>query len=69
MSLLFSQDAAAQEQTGAQDETEIVPAAVVMDFVEANMVGEDGDDEGDRCDHAVPDAFPEPGGFAVAVRW
>ncbi|WP_218603228.1 alpha/beta fold hydrolase [Pseudonocardia abyssalis] len=59
---------AARDGTGeghghAGDEAEVVPAAGVAHLVDADGVGEQRHDEGDRQDQAVPQAEPEPGGL------
>jgi hypothetical protein len=64
----FAEDSAAQEQPGAEDKTEVVPEPAVVNFIETNALAEDGDDEGDRSDKAVPQAFPESGDLPLAVR-
>ncbi len=51
--------ASTEQNPGAEYETEVVPAAVVVNLVEAHVVREERDDEGDRCDHPVPQTEPE----------
>jgi hypothetical protein len=49
-----AEEAAAEEDPGAQHEPEVVPVAVVVDLVEAHVLGEERDEEGDRRDDPVP---------------
>lgn len=66
--LLFpAQNAAAQEQPGAQHETEIVPAAAVVHVIDADPIVENGNDESDRRDQSVPHSLPEAGDFPFGV--
>lgn len=53
--------ASTEQNPGAEYETEVVPATVVVNFVEAHIVREERDDEGDRRDHPVPQTEPEAG--------
>src|SRR5208337_2941552 len=51
---------AAKNHAGAQQEPEVVPAAVVMHFVEVHLIRKQRNDERNRADEAVPQAKPEP---------
>src|SRR3989344_5021135 len=51
--------ASTEQNPGAEYETEVVPAAVVVNLVEAHVVREERDDESDRRDHPVPETEPE----------
>src|SRR5450830_1828485 len=51
---------AAEEHRHTDHEAEVVPAAVVVHLVDAHRVGEQGDDERERADEAVPQPQPEP---------
>ena len=51
--------ASTEQNPGAEYETEVVPAAVVVNLVEAHVVREERDDESDRHDHPVPQTEPE----------
>src|SRR5665647_1466573 len=51
---------AAEEHRHADHEAEVVPATVVVHLVDAHRVGEQGDDERERADEAVPQPQPEP---------
>jgi hypothetical protein len=66
--LSLAEDSAAQEQPGAEDKPEVVPEPAVVNFIEAHTLAEDGDDEGDRSDKTVPQAFPESSDLPLAVR-
>ena len=46
--------ASSEQNPSAEYKTEVVPATVVVDLVEAHAVREERDDEGDRRDHPVP---------------
>src|SRR3989338_9195975 len=51
--------ASTEQNPGAEYETEVVPATVVVNLVEAHIVREERDDESDRRDHSVPQTEPE----------
>ncbi len=57
--------ASTEQNPGAEYETEVVPATVVVNLVEAHIVREERDDEGDRCDHPVPQTEPEASDASV----
>jgi hypothetical protein len=57
----------AEGRTGANQEAEVIPSAVVVDFVNTYVVRKQRDDECDRADHAVPEATPETGDVADLV--
>lgn len=54
----------AGEDAGSDDEAQVVPAAVVVGFVDVDVVVEQRDNEGDGRDDAVPQPQPEPGDLA-----
>jgi hypothetical protein len=41
LSFSFAHDPAAQEKAGAQDEAEVIPAAAVVNLIEANVFSKD----------------------------
>lgn len=43
------------------EKSEIVPTAVIDDFVDLNVTTESADDEGDPTDQAMPHPRPKPG--------
>ena len=51
--------ASSERAAGTEQEPEVVPAAVVVNLVEAHIVREERDDESDRHDHPVPQTEPE----------
>lgn len=57
--------ASSERATGTKQEPEIVPAAVVVNLVEAHIVREERDDECDWRHHPVPQTEPEAGDAPV----
>ena len=51
--------ASSERTAGTEQEPEVVPAAAVVNLVEAHIVREERDDEGDRRDHPVPQTEQE----------
>src|SRR3989344_7732121 len=51
--------ASSERTAGTEQEPEVVPAAAVVNLVEAHIVREERDDECDRRDHPVPQTEPE----------
>jgi len=51
--------ASSERTAGTEQEPEVVPATAVVNLVEAHIVREERDDEGDRCDQPMPQAKPE----------
>ncbi len=54
-----------EEDTGADDESEVVPTAVVVNLVDVHVRLKERHEEGDGRDHAVPQPEPEPGDVEV----
>ena len=51
--------ASTKQNPGTEYETEVVPAAVVVNLIEAHVVREERDDEGNWRDHPMPQTEPE----------
>ena len=51
--------ASSERATGPEQEPEVVPAAAIVNLVEAHIVQEERDNECDRRDHPVPQTEPE----------
>lgn len=51
----------------AEQKAEVIPPAVVVDFVNAYVIRKQRDDKRDRADQAVPEATPETGYVADFV--
>jgi len=58
---------AAEGRASTDQETEVIPSAVVVDFVNTYVVREQRDDERDRADQAMPEATPETGNITDLV--
>ena len=50
----LAQDSTAEEKPGAEDKAEIVPKAAVVDLIESDILGEDGDSECNRRNKTMP---------------
>ncbi len=50
---------------GANAIAEIIPAAIVMDFIYPDFVGKKRDDESDRHYESLPQAMPETSDLAI----
>jgi len=57
-----------EKNSGSDDKAEIVPEAAIMNFIDTNISGEDGDDESEGRDKSVPQSFPEASNFPLLVR-
>ena len=57
--------ASTEQNPGAEYETEVVPATVVVNLVEVHIVREERDDEGDWRDHSMPQTEPEASDASV----
>jgi len=44
-----------------KDETEIIPAAVIMDFVNVHAILKQGNDKCEQGNKSMPQSFPEAG--------
>ena len=58
---LAARGRAPKQDARADDEAEVVPGAVVVHLVDAYVRSEEGNEERDRRDDAVPEAKPETG--------
>jgi hypothetical protein len=59
----------AEEAHQAKEVSEVVPAAVVVDFVDVEVWYKQGGYEHERCDKALPQSEPESGnGVSVSGR-
>jgi hypothetical protein len=58
--------AAAKKAHQAEQIAEVVPGAVIVDFVDIQAVEEQGDDEYNGSHEALPESEPESGDGAVA---
>lgn len=57
-----------EDDGGPQQEAKVVPAAVVMDFVDVHRLGEEGNQEGEGGDEAMPQPLPKSGNLPLIVR-
>src|SRR5574341_73354 len=58
---------AAPERSQTEQKAKVVPAAGVVNFVDAHVVVENRDHEGDGGDDAMPEAPPESGHSPILV--
>lgn len=59
--------AAAPNAGDAEQEAEVVPSPVVVDFVQADAVAKQADHKSDDGDHPVPEAMPKVGRVLCGV--
>lgn len=60
---------AAPDDDDAQQETEVIPAARIVDLVDGDILIEEMDDERNKRDHPVPESIPEPGRLPLCELW
>ena len=59
---------ASKEDGRPKEETEVIPVAGVIYLIQADVVGEEADDEGEHTDKPVPEPGPESCRFLVKAR-
>jgi hypothetical protein len=51
----------AKKRTGTDEKAEIVPKAIIVDFINPNRIAKPGNDKGEYGDEAVPEPTPKTG--------
>ena len=64
----MAKDASAEEKTGPNHKSKVVPCSVVVNLIKVHLIREYGNDECDGRNQAVPQAFPESCNLAFIVR-
>jgi hypothetical protein len=54
-----------EKRTGTDEKAEIVPEAIVVDFVNTNRIAKPGDDKSEYRDEAVPEPAPKTGNTSL----
>ena len=57
--------ASSGQSSDGQQETEVVPAAIVVNLIEIHIIREKRDDESDRRDNSMPQTEPETGDVPI----
>lgn len=52
----------------SEHKAEIIPVTGIKDFIDIHVIGEQGNNEGDRRNDAMPETHPESGAVAIG-RW